>query len=51
MLMVIVVCFYLFMNLDKLSSITIPVPEKFIEYFKVKPFDSGYNNSSTTPQQ
>ncbi|GEM_PF-2535474 len=48
---VIAIIFYIFMNMDKVGSITIPVPEKVIEYFKVKPFDSNYNNSTTTTQQ
>lgn len=47
---VIAIVFYIFMNMDKVGNITIPVPEKVIEYFKLKPFDSGYNNSTTTTQ-
>ncbi|MEK7463205.1 MAG: hypothetical protein AAB621_02485 [Patescibacteria group bacterium] len=48
---VIAIGFYIFMNLDKLNNIVIPVPEKVIEYFKQKPFDSGFTNPTTTPQQ
>ena len=48
---VIAIIFYIFMNMDKVGNFVIPVPEKFIEYIKVKPFESNYNNSTTTPQQ
>lgn len=50
--LVIVICFYMVMNLDKLNDLTIPVSDKFIEYFKVKPFnsDSNFNISTTTPE-
>lgn len=47
----IAIIFYAFMNRDKVGNIAIPVPEKVVEYFKVKPFDSGYNNSTTTVEQ
>lgn len=30
--------FYIVTNLDKLTSNTIPVPDKIIDYFKVNPF-------------
>ena len=48
---VIAIGFYIFMNLDKLNNIVIPVPEKVVDYFKQKPFDtsSNFNNSTTTP--
>jgi len=49
--LVIAICFYMVMNLDKLNDLAIPVPEKVIEYFRVKPFDSGFTNPTTTPQQ
>ena len=51
MIAVLVICFYLFINLDKLNNIVIPVPDKVVDYFKVEPFDSGFTNPTTTPQQ
>lgn len=49
MIAVLAICFYLFMNLDKLNNIVIPVPEKVVDYFKQKPFETNFNNSTTTP--
>jgi len=48
--LVIVICFYIVMNLDKLNNIAVPVPDKVIEYFKVQPFQPNYNISTTTPE-
>lgn len=48
---VIAIIFYAFMNRDNISSIAIPVPEKVIEYFKVKPFSPDYYNATTTAEQ
>ncbi|MDO8489002.1 MAG: hypothetical protein Q7S42_02690 [Candidatus Omnitrophota bacterium] len=48
MAIVVIICFYIFMNLDKISSFTIPVPEKVVDYFKVDSFNSNFNNSTTT---
>ena len=50
MIAVIVICFYIFMNLDKLNNITVPVPEKVVEYFKVQPFNPSSGVSTTTPE-
>jgi len=50
MLAVIVICFYIFMNLDKLNNIAIPIPDKAIQYFKVQPFNPSSGISTTTPE-
>ncbi|MHB9019891.1 MAG: hypothetical protein ACYC3G_03430 [Minisyncoccota bacterium] len=52
MVAVIVICFYIFMNMEKLNSVTVPIPEKVVEYFKVEPFNpsANYNSSTIIPQ-
>ena len=45
---VIVVIFYIFMNLNKLNDITVPVSEKVVEYFKVPAFNPSANEATTT---
>ena len=47
---VIVICFYIFMNLDKLNNVSIPVSDKVIEYFKQEPFNTNLDNSTTTSE-
>ena len=48
MIAVLVICFYLFMNLDKLNNVAVPVPDKVIEYFKQQPFSPSSDISTTT---
>jgi len=46
MMGVIVICFYIVMNLDKLNNLVFPVSEKVVDYFKVEPFSPS---ASTSP--
>lgn len=51
MVMVAAICFYMIMNLDKFNGFAIPVPDKVVDIFKVKPFNSDFSSPTTSQQQ
>lgn len=49
MMGVIIICFYVVLNLDKINDLVFPVPEKVVDYFKVQPFNPSASTSPVNP--